>query len=92
MTKIKAHVFISGRVQHVFFRNATQNQAKKLSVFGWVKNLDDGRVEAVFEGNKENIEKMIEWAKEGSFLAKVENVEIIFEDYKGEFDSFEKTD
>ncbi len=106
MNEIRAHVFISGRVQHVFFRNATQNQAKKLSVFGWVRNLEDpyvafgdrdggrrpshGRVEAVFEGEKENVEKMIGWSKRGPLLAKVENVEIIFEEYKGEFNSFSK--
>ena len=88
--KIRVRVLISGRVQRVFFRNATKNQAEKLGVFGWVKNLDDGRVEAVFEGEKENVEKMIEWSKRGPLLAKVKNVEIFFEDYKGEFNSFEK--
>jgi len=85
----RAHIFVSGRVQGVFFRENTRRKAKKLSLLGFVKNLPDGRVEAVFEGEKEKIMKMIEWAKKGPILARVENVEVIWEEPKGEFDDFE---
>ena len=90
--KIRSHIFVSGRVQGVFFRSKTCNKARELDLTGWVKNLEDGRVETVFEGDKDKVEKIIEWAKKGPILAKVENVEVIFEEYKGEFKSFEKID
>jgi len=87
--KTRAHIFVSGRVQGVFFRENTQKKARKLGLTGWVKNLLDGRVEAVFEGEKEKIEEMIEWIKKGSFLAKVNNLEINWQEYQGEFENFE---
>ena len=87
--KARAHVFVSGRVQGVFFRQNTLKRAKNLGLFGWVRNTEDGRVEAVFEGDKEKIEKIIEWMKVGPLLAKVERVEVLWEDYKGEFEDFE---
>lgn len=71
------------------FRHSTQKIAQKSGLTGWVSNLADGRVEAVFEGDLGQTEEMIKWAKRGPFLAKVENLEIIREDYKGEFTSFE---
>ncbi|MCD6514633.1 MAG: acylphosphatase [Candidatus Asgardarchaeum sp.] len=87
--KVRAHVFISGRVQGVFFRAHTQMMAMKHNVTGWVRNLRDGRVEAVFEGELKDVEKVIEWCHKGPPLAKVDKVEVIWEDYKGEFSSFE---
>lgn len=87
--KVKVHIFISGRVQGVFFRDWTRRQAKKLGIFGWVKNLEDGRVEAVFEGEEEKVKKMIELAKRGPILAKVKNLEIEWQEYKSEFNNFE---
>jgi acylphosphatase len=87
--KARAHIFVSGRVQGVFFRQNTLERAKSFGLFGWVRNTEDGRVEAVFEGDKEKIEKIIEWMKVGPPLSKVENVEVLWEDYKGEFDDFE---
>ena len=84
----RVHIFVSGRVQGVFFRRSIKNKAVKLGLTGWVKNLADGRVEAVFEGDKDKIEEIIMWAKRGSFLAKVENLEVIRENYDGEFQSF----
>jgi acylphosphatase len=86
--KIRCHIFISGRVQSVFFRDNTRKKAEKLGVFGWVKNLSDGRVEAVVEGEKDKIENLIEWAKKGPFLAKVNDLEIEWQEYKGEFTNF----
>lgn len=88
MEKVRVHVFISGLVQGVFFRWNTKRNADKLQLSGWVRNLPDGRVEAIFEGKKESIEKMIEWCKKGPSGAIVEKVEIIYEDYKGEFKGF----
>jgi acylphosphatase len=88
MEKARVHVFISGLVQGVFFRWNTKKMADKLQLFGWVRNLPDGRVEAIFEGNKENIEKMIEWCKKGPSEAIVEKVEIIWEEYKSEYKEF----
>ncbi|BAW31800.1 acylphosphatase [Methanothermobacter sp. MT-2] len=86
--KVRAHVFITGRVQGVFFRYATQDVAERHNVNGWVRNLPDGRVEAVFEGEKENVEKVIEFCKIGPRGAKVTNIEINWEKYKGEFKNF----
>lgn len=69
-----AHVYISGRVQGVFYRAYTQQQAQKLGLTGWVRNLPDGRVEAVMEGKKDQVEKMIRWCWQGSPGARVERV------------------
>jgi acylphosphatase len=87
--KARTHVFVSGRVQGVFFRQTTLERAKILGLTGWVRNTEDGMVEAVFEGDKEKIEMMIEWLKIGPPLAKVENVETKWENFKGEFEDFE---
>ncbi len=88
MNEVRTHVFVTGRVQDVFFRVNTVERAQELEVTGWVKNLPDGRVEAVFEGPKENVEKIVEWTKTGPLDAGVENVEIHQEKYSGEFDNF----
>jgi acylphosphatase len=86
--KVRAHVFIDGRVQGVFFRSETRREARRHNVSGWVKNLFDGRVEAVFEGEKENVNKLIEFCKEGPPGARVAKAEISIEVYTGEFDDF----
>jgi len=86
--KSRAHVFIEGRVQGVFFRAHTKEKAEELNLSGWVRNLPDGRVEAVFEGEKSNIEKMIAWCHVGPPLARVEKVEVKWEEPKGEFEGF----
>lgn len=87
--KIRAHIFVSGKVQGVFFRETTQKKAKKLGLSGWVKNLKDGRVEAVFEGDKDKVEKMVKWAKKGPFFAQVKGFEASFELIGEECQSFE---
>jgi len=88
MDKIRAHVVISGMVQGVFFRSHAVHQATSLGLTGWVKNLDDGSVEAVFEGDKSQVEKMIKWCHKGPSMAIVEKADIKYEDYRGEFRSF----
>lgn len=70
------HVLISGRVQGVFFRANTKQKAQSLNVKGWVRNTSDGKVEAIFEGEEESVDKMIKWCHKGSPHANVENVKV----------------
>jgi acylphosphatase len=86
--KVRAHIFVSGHVQGVFFREKTRRVAEELGIFGWVKNLSDGRVEAIFEGEKDKVEKMISWAGKGPPFSKVSSLDVGWEDYKGEFKGF----
>lgn len=88
MEKVRAHIFISGEVQGVFFRGSTRDQAYKLGIHGWVKNRWNGQVEAVFEGDKEAVQKIISWAHHGPPGAIVEDVEIKWEKYEGKFTTF----
>jgi len=85
---VRAHIFVSGRVQGVFFRAKAKKKAEELGVFGWVGNTPDERVEAVFEGEKEKVEKIIEWSKRGPLMAQVTNIDIEWQEYKEEFSSF----
>lgn len=85
---IRVHVFISGKVQGVFFRSSTKRQAEGLGITGWVRNLADGRVEAIFEGEKEDVEQMVQWCRKGPGYARVEGVDAIPEGYTGEFKGF----
>jgi acylphosphatase len=80
----RAHVFVSGTVQGVYYRATTREQATEHGVDGWVRNLDDGRVEAVFEGPQDAVEAMVEWCHEGSPAARVEDVEVEYGDPEGE--------
>ena len=80
----RAHLFIEGWVQGVFYRSFTQNQALKLGLHGWVKNLSDGRVEAVFEGQRELIEQAIHACKNGPTGARVTDLDISWEPPSGE--------
>jgi acylphosphatase len=82
------HVFIQGRVQGVYFRQNTQKIAEKQNVKGWIRNLSDGRVEAVFEGNVSDVDKVIEWCRKGPVGAKVDDIKITEENYYNEYDEF----
>jgi acylphosphatase len=86
--KTRAHLFISGNVQGVFFRSYTRQEANKKNVKGWVRNLPDGRVEVVLEGEEEAVRKIIELCRKGPSYARVKGIKIKWEDYKGEFKSF----
>jgi len=79
----RKHVFISGRVQGVFFRASTRDMAKKVGVTGWVKNLSDGRVEAVFEGEEDEVDRMVDFCRKGPSRAIVEDIEVLNEESKG---------
>ena len=77
--RTRAHVFVTGTVQGVYYRATTRDTAREQGVDGWVKNLEDGRVEAVFEGEKADVEAMVEWCHTGSPRAEVEDVEVEYE-------------
>jgi acylphosphatase len=84
MPQTRAHVHVSGNVQGVYFRATTRDEARERGVGGWVRNLDDGRVEAVFEGPEEDVEAMVEFCHEGSEAARVEAVDVTHEEPEGE--------
>jgi acylphosphatase len=86
--KIRAHVFIRGKVQGVYFRQNTRIIAKRYGVVGWVRNLKDGRVEVVLEGNEMDVNQVIEWCYAGPPKAAVNDVDINYEKYTGEFREF----
>jgi acylphosphatase len=77
-------VLVTGRVQGVFFRHETSRRASAKRVAGWIRNLPDGRVEAVFEGEAEPVEAMISWCRSGPPLAQVEDVQVEWEAPRGE--------
>jgi acylphosphatase len=84
-----AHIFISGFVQGVGYRQFTKRAAKGIGLTGWVTNLPDNRVEAVFEGSKEQIEEIVSVCKKGPFLSEVKDIEVSFEGPNEHFESFE---
>ena len=86
---LRAHVIIQGLVQGVWFRASTKDMAQQIGVGGWVRNLPDGSVEAVFEGEKKKVEEILGWCHKGPSGARVTNVEIAWEPYKGEFKHFD---
>jgi acylphosphatase len=88
-TKVRAHVFITGRVQGVFFRSETRYEAKRLDVAGWVRNTPDGKVEAVFEGEEKSVKQIIEFCRRGPPEARVTDVHVVWENYADEFRDFE---
>ncbi len=88
MSRIRAHLFIKGRVQGVFFRACTQEEAQKRKLTGWAKNLYDGGVEAVFEGEEKDVQSMIKWCRSGPPHAVVTHVSVEIEGYRGEYSGF----
>ena len=81
MPKVRAHVYISGRVQGVFFRDSTRHLARQYGVAGWVRNLPDGRVEAVFEGEKDAVQRLVDWCHQGPPGARVDRVDVEWQEY-----------
>jgi acylphosphatase len=77
--RTRAHVFVSGKVQGVYYRANTRDTAEKRDIDGWVRNLSDGRVEAVFEGPESSVEEMVEWCHTGSPAADVDDVSVEYE-------------
>lgn len=87
--KIRVHIFVSGRVQGVFFRVGALKKARQLGLTGWAHNTVDGKVEVICEGEKGTVEQFVQWCREGTQPAKVEKCEVAQEEYKGEFEDFE---
>jgi acylphosphatase len=85
----RARVRVSGQVQGVFFRDSTRQKAEELGLAGWVRNMPDGQVEALFEGPPEKVEEIVSWCKEGPQRASVENVDTDFESAGGDLEGFE---
>ncbi len=86
--KTRAHIVVSGKVQGVFFRQTTKHEADSLGVKGWVRNLPDARVEAVFEGEEDVVKMVVDFVKQGPARAKVSAVDLVWEEYTGEFRRF----
>lgn len=86
--KSRVHVFIKGKVQGVFYRSWIKTNALELGLTGFVKNLEDGRIEAIFEGQKVKVEEMIGKCKEGSRASEVTHVDVIWEDAKEDYSDF----
>lgn len=82
------HILVSGTVQGVCYRSNTQEQAKKLGLTGWVKNLPDGNVEIVAEGEREKLEQLLDYCWHGPEGAKVSDIEYTWQDAKDEFSDF----
>lgn len=89
MGQARAHVIISGRVQGVFFRASTRDEARTRGLTGWVRNLPGNQVEAVFEGEEEAVKGAVEWCREGPPFAVVRNVNVAWEAATGEFEDFQ---
>jgi acylphosphatase len=87
--KIRAHMFARGRVQGVFYRSEAMYEARRHHVNGWIRNLPDDRVEAVFEGEEQDVKQLVEFCKRGPPSARVEATEVAWEPYTGEFKDFE---
>lgn len=85
----RAHVWVSGRVQGVFFRQSTETRARELGLTGWVRNLSDGRVEAVAEGDPHALDRWVDYCHVGPPAARVDGVEIQWEPPTGEFQGFQ---
>lgn len=77
---VRAHLFVSGRVQGVFYRATCRQEAQARGLSGWVRNLPDGRVEAVFQGPREAVDGMIRWCAQGPPRAQVSKIELSWED------------
>ncbi|MCJ7614404.1 acylphosphatase [Candidatus Bathyarchaeota archaeon] len=86
--KVRAHVFVSGRVQGVFFRVETRYEANKRNVAGWVRNTSDGGVEAIFEGENEDVEKLVDFCRSGPPGAQVTKIDVHMGEYAAEFSGF----
>jgi acylphosphatase len=89
MVNARARILVSGRVQGVFFRSNASKQARLRGLKGYVKNVQEGKVEVVFEGDRDRIEDMIDWCRHGPDYAFVEGVEVSWEKPKGEFKEFD---
>ena len=91
MAQKRIHLVIRGRVQGVYFRASAQREAKRLGLTGWVRNRNDGAVEAVAEGEEDQVKDFLAWAQKGPSTARVDKVETRWRSYTGDFASFQIT-
>ena len=89
MKQQRVRLLVSGNVQGVFFRQALKVVAKKNNVLGWVRNLKDGGVEAILEGDNKSINSVIEWIRIGPANSRVDDIEVSNEEFKNEFSTFD---
>ncbi len=89
MVQKQIHIFVTGRVQGVFFRQSTKVMAIKNNAKGWVRNLDDGRVEIVAQGETHDIDNLAHWCKTGPANSRVDEFELSEENVSDEFETFE---
>jgi acylphosphatase len=82
------NIMIRGRVTGVFFRAATQREAKRLGITGWVRNRNDASVEILAEGEEDSIKEIVSWAHHGPSAARVETVDVRYRSYTGEYSDF----
>ncbi len=85
----RLHLLISGRVQGVWYRASTRAKARELGLTGWVRNLRDGRVEALAEGPRVSLDELLAWCHDGPVLARVDGIERQWGPPTGEFGSFD---
>ena len=88
MASVRAHLFVTGYVQGVFFRHSMAQAARSAGLTGWVRNLADGRVEAVIEGEEDAVRALVEWSHRGPPHATVERVELEWKAFLGDFSDF----
>lgn len=86
---IRAEIIITGRVQGVFFRQGVKHTALELGLVGWVRNEPDGTVRIVAQGQREQLQKLVEWCKKGTEWTKIEHVQPEWKEATGEFERFE---
>ena len=88
MSISRAHVYVYGIVHGVCFRASTRDQARSYGIKGWVKNCEDGGVEALFEGEKDTVDKIVSWCRKGPDGAFVRRMDVLWEKYSNEFSEF----
>jgi acylphosphatase len=86
---VRAHLLVTGYVQGVFYRHTMAGRARSSGLTGWVRNLPDGRVEAVIEGEEEPVHALVEWCRQGPPHATVEGIEVTWEGCSGDFSGFQ---
>jgi len=86
--RARVHLLVKGRVQGVFFRQSTVDEAERLGVAGWVRNLPDGRVEVLAEGGRDALEGLVRFCHRGPPAARVEGVEVVWGPYGGDLGPF----
>ena len=89
MVKQCVHILVTGKVQGVFFRQATKVIAIKNNVTGWVKNLENTKVEILLEGDDQNVNSVVDWCLNGPANSRVDEIKIDQQEFSGQYSNFE---